>query len=612
MKTVYISDTPHLIGKEIELRGWVNTIRNHKNIVFIDLRDSTGVVQVVGDATYASLSPESVVSIKGLVKERPAKLVNAKIKTGAIEVEAKKCTVLAAAKELPFDMSKEKLDVSLPILLDYRSLTLRHQSIRSIFKVQETIVQTFRKTMKEKGFTEIQAPTIVATATEGGAEVFPVSYFQHKAFMAQSPQFYKQIMVSIFEKVFTVAHAYRAEPSVTTRHLTEYVGLDVEMGFIDDWTELMDMAEYMLKNIFDAVKANHADVLANHGVEIPVIESTIPRIKLTEAKEIIFKRTGRDIRKEPDLDPEGERELSKWARETHGSDLIFVSHYPTKQRPMYTYPDPENAEETLSFDLIGKGQEWITGGQRINDYDTLVANIKKWGQNPDNFEVPYLQAFKYGMPPEGGFCLGLERITMNILGLSNVREASLFPRDMERVDIRLAGVVENVKIKDSVTVSISKPKQDVYKSIVSLLKDRKVEFETLEHTPVFTSEDAAKVRQTTLSQGAKALVMYGNDKPIMLVVSADKKVDMRLFKVNHKIKDLRMATPEEVQTVTGVAIGAVPPFGNLFEIPLFVDSSLGKNEKIVFNAGSHTKSIIMEYVDFVKAAKPQVESFSKG
>lgn len=442
MKTVYISDTPNLVGKEIELRGWVNTIRNHKKIVFIDLRDSTGIVQIVGDSSFASLSPESVVSITGLVKARPSKLINAKIKTGSIEIEGRKLIVLAAAKELPFDMSKEKLDVSLPIMLDYRSLTLRHQSIRSIFKVQETIVQTFRKTMKDKGFTEIQAPTIVATATEGGAEVFPVAYFQHKAFMAQSPQFYKQIMVSIFEKVFTVAHAYRAEPSVTTRHLTEYIGLDVEMGFIDSWTELMDMAEHMLKSIFQAVKLDHADILENHGVEIPIIETSIPRIKLSEAKEIIFKRTGRDIRNEPDLDPEGERELSKWSKETQGSDLVFVSHYPTKKRPMYTHPDPENPEETLSFDLIGKGQEWITGGQRIHDYDTLVSNIKKWGQNPDNFETPYLQAFKYGMPPEGGFCLGLERITMNILGLSNVREASLFPRDMERVDVRLTSTEE--------------------------------------------------------------------------------------------------------------------------------------------------------------------------
>lgn len=430
MKTLHIAAVPQLIGQEVELRGWVNTIRNHKKIVFLDLRDASGVVQVVGDASFATLSPETVVSIKGLVKARPEKLVNPKLKTGTVEIEARSFVVLGKAKELPFDMGKEELDVTLPVLLDYRSLTLRHPKVREIFKVQETIVQTFRSTMSSQGFTEVQAPTIVATATEGGAEVFPVSYFGTKAYMAQSPQFYKQILVSIFEKVFTVAHAYRAEPSVTTRHLTEYVGLDVEMGFIDSWTELMDTAENLLKQIFLAVKTKHE-------ILVPKIESSIPRVKLTEAQEIIFKRTGRDIRTEPDLDPEGEREMSKWALETHGSELVFVTHYPTKKRPMYTHPDPENPEETLSFDLIGKGQEWITGGQRIHDYDTLVANIKKWGQNPDNFEMPYLQAFKYGMPPEGGFCLGLERITMNILGLANIREASLFPRDMERVDVRI-------------------------------------------------------------------------------------------------------------------------------------------------------------------------------
>lgn len=437
MKNLSIAQLLSCVGKEIVIKGWVHVIRNHKKIVFLDIRDASGILQVVGDSSFASLSPEDVVEVTGLIKERPAKLVNAKLSTGTIEMEAHSFKILSKAKELPFDMGKDDLGLTLPVLLDYRSLTLRHSKIRAIFKVQETIVETFRKTMKDAGFTEIQAPTLVATATEGGAEVFPVSYFDKKVYLAQSPQFYKQILVSIFEKVFTVAHAYRAEPSVTTRHLTEYVGLDAEMGFIDSWTEIMDMAEMLLKNIFQTVETKHKDILSLYGVSIPHISSKIPRIKLTQAKELIFQRTKRDIRQEPDLDPEGEREMSKWALEAHGSDLVFVTHYPTKKRPMYTHPDPENPEETLSFDLIGKGQEWITGGQRINDYDKLVANIKKWGQSPENFDVPYLQAFKYGMPPEGGFCLGLERITMNILGLSNIREATLFPRDMERVDITL-------------------------------------------------------------------------------------------------------------------------------------------------------------------------------
>lgn len=438
MKKISLIDSLNHISQEVELHGWVNTIRNHKKIVFIDLRDKTGIVQVVGDTRFAELSPEDVITIKGIVKKRPEKLVNPKLSTGTIEIEATELSILAKAKELPFDTGKESLDLSLPVLLDYRSLSLRHPKVQTIFKVQETIVQTFRKTMKDLGFTEFQAPTLVATATEGGAEIFPVQYFDHTAYLAQSPQFYKQIMVSIFERVFTVAHAYRAEPSVTTRHLTEYVGMDVEMGFITDWNELMDTAEFLVKQIFKAVEITHKDALAQYGVTVPQTANKTPRIKLKEAQEIIYKRTGRDIRNEPDLDPEGERHLWKWAQEEHASELVFVTHYPTKKRPMYTHPDPKNPEETLSFDMIGRGQEWITGGQRIHDYDLLVANIKKWNCDPKNFEIPYLQAFKYGMPPEGGFCLGLERITMNILNLSNIREATLFPRDMERVDIRLA------------------------------------------------------------------------------------------------------------------------------------------------------------------------------
>ncbi len=252
-------------------------------------------------------------------------------------------------------------------------------------------------------------------------------------------------MVSIFERVFTVAHAYRAEPSITTRHMTEYIGLDVEFGFIKDWDEILDTAEYVVKNIFKSLAEYNSDELKLFGVTLPQTGQRIPRLKLKEAQQIIFDRTKRDIRKEPDLDPEGEREIWRWSKETHNSDLIFITHYPTKKRPMYTYPDPHDPNYTLSFDLIGCGQEWITGGQRINDYDQLIKNIKKWGCDPKDFEKPYLEAFKYGIPPEGGFCLGLERITMNTLNLKNIREASLFPRDMDRVDVRLSTLKKPAK-----------------------------------------------------------------------------------------------------------------------------------------------------------------------
>lgn len=604
MKNLSILESVKKVGEEVELRGWVNTIRNHKKIVFIDLRDNSGIVQVVADGKYQDLSSEDTVVIKGVVKQRPEKLVNPKIATGSIEIEAIDIQVLAKSEELPFDIAKEKLDVSLPILLDYRSLTLRHQKVKAIFKVQETIVQTFRATMKGLGFTEFQAPTIVATATEGGAEVFPIKYFDSSAYLAQSPQFYKQIMVSIFEKVFTVAHAYRAEPSVTTRHLTEYVGLDAEMGFIDDWTEIMDTAETLLRSIFKAVQDNHPDILEQYKVTVPKVSDSIPRVELDDAKELIYKRTGRDIRSEPDLDPEGEREMWKWAMEEKGSELVFITHYPTKKRPMYTHPDPKNPEKTLSFDLIGRGQEWITGGQRLNNYQTLVSNIKKWKCDPKDFENPYLQAFKYGMPPEGGFCLGLERITMNMLGLANIREATLFPRDMERIDIRLS----EKKKQDTTVAILNKP---VFEKIVEFLDERSVAYEVMEHAPVFTSEEASKVRGTKLEQGAKAMIMYADDKPVMLVLAANKKVDMKQFKELEKIKNLRMASPEEVQKVSGVQIGAVPPFGNLFGIPVFIDKSLEANEEIAFNAGSHSKSIKMKYKDYQGAFKVTPQLFSK-
>ena len=426
------------INKTVLLKGWVNNRRDHGKIVFIDLRDRSGIMQVVCQTNSAKdLRFQDVVEIQGKAVKRPEKLVNKKIPIGTVEVQAEKIKVIQKAEELPFDMGGPELNIELPTLLDHRSLTLRHPKVLAIFKIQAVILNTFRSFLRSQDFTEISAPTIVATATEGGSEVFPVEYFDKKAYLAQSPQFYKQIMVGIFERVFTVAHAYRAEPSVTTRHMTEYVGLDAEMGFIDNWTEVLEMADRTVKEIFKQIEKNCSFELGLYNASVPKTIDKTPRLKLKEAQEIIYQRTKKDHRNEPDLDPEDEREICRWALEEKGSELVFITHYPTKKRPMYTQPDPQNPKETLSFDLIGRGVEWITGSQRISDYKKLLANIKKWGCDPKDFETPYLQAFKYGLPPEGGFCLGLERITQNILGLKNVRESTLFPRDMTRIDIRL-------------------------------------------------------------------------------------------------------------------------------------------------------------------------------
>ncbi len=439
MKKTYVEDVASQVGKEVELYGWVNNVRDHKKIVFIDLRDRTGILQVVGDERLRKLSPEDVVYIKGAVKERPEKLVNPKLKTGKVEVEVKEFKVLAKAQELPIDMSKDELNVTLPTLLDYRSLTLRHPKIAAIFKVQETIIDAFRKGLKEKDFVEFQSPVIIPEIAEGGAEVFQINYFDKKAFLSQSPQFYKQIMVGVFERVFTVNKTLRAEPSVTTRHISEATTLDAEFGFIDSWTDVMDMAEYIVRYIFKEVETKNKEELGLYNATVPKLSEKIPRIKLRDAQEIIYKRTGRDNRNEPDLEPVDEQEISKWSLEEKGSDLVFVTHYPVKKRPFYTYEDPEDPGYTLSFDIICRGVEWMTGGQRIHQLDKLVKNAKERGVSVEKIDL-YLQAFKYGMPPEGGFSFGSERMTMKILGLANVREASPFPRDMERVDVRFSKV----------------------------------------------------------------------------------------------------------------------------------------------------------------------------
>lgn len=425
-------------GENVKICGWVQTRRDHGKIVFLDVGDRSGVIQVVCSGEVGGdLHPQDVVCIEGKVNKRPENLINPHLPTGTVEVQALKVEVLSKAQELPFDLGGKDLDLQLPTLLDYRSLTLRHPKVKTIFKVQEVIIDAFREALQKKNFVEFQAPVIIPQTAEGGAEVFEVNYFGHKVYLSQSPQFYKQILVGVFERVFSVNKTLRAEPSVTTRHLTEVTTLDAEFGFIESWTDIMDMAEYVIKYIFDRVDKECSEALGLYDATVPKVSEKIPQVKLREAQEIIFKRTGRNHRNEPDLDPEDEREIYRWSVEEKGSELVFVTHYPTNKRPFYTFEDPDDPGYTLSFDLIGRGTEWLTGGQRIHELDKLVERAKERGVDLKKSEL-YMQAFKYGIPPEGGFSFGSERITMGILGLSNIREASLFPRDMERVDVRLS------------------------------------------------------------------------------------------------------------------------------------------------------------------------------
>jgi nondiscriminating aspartyl-tRNA synthetase len=443
MKRTLVKETVSKIDEKVLIKGWINTVRDHGKITFIDLRDRTGVIQCVG-ANLEKVTPESAIEIIGKVVKRPEKLINKDIETGEVEVQIGEVKILNLSQELPFDMGKIDLDLSLPTLLDNRSLTLKNQKQAAIFKVQNEVAKAFRKASEDISCQEIFVPTISASSTEGGSEVFEIKYYDHKAFLTQSPQLYKQIAVGAFERVYLFSHAYRAEPSVTTRHLSEVVQMDCEIAFVENFEELLDTVEYVgTKMIVDAYQ-NSLDQMKLYQVKKPILENKVPRLTLHEAQKIIEERTDRKVVGEKDLSPEDETEICRWALEEKRSDFVTVTHFPTKKRAFYTMPDPNNPEFSLSYDLLFRGVEICSGSQRINDYQILVDAIKSRGMNPKDFEM-YLQTFKFGMPPEGGFSFGLERITMKLLELKNVREASLFPRDMERVDVRFSQVEEASK-----------------------------------------------------------------------------------------------------------------------------------------------------------------------
>lgn len=440
MERTRIQDLKEKVGDEVVIGAWVDNRRDHGKLIFFDLRDGTGLVQAVvlpnyeeAQARAKELRGEWVIEAQARVNKRPEKMVNAGVPLGDIELEITEIKILSRSEELPF--LKED-DLNLDTYLDFLPLTLRAKKARAIFKVQAEIVSAFRNFLQKENFVEIQAPKLIGEDAEGGASVFEVEYFGTKAHLAQSPQFYKQIMVGVFERVFCVGNVYRAEKHSTTRHINEYTSLDLEFGFIKDHTDVMNMENKLLSFIMEHLQNTVAEEFVLLGAEIPSVPKNIPSVKLREAQEILQKEFSIDCGNEPDLEPEHERKLSEYAKEKLGSEFIFVTHYPVAKRPMYTFEDEEDPGFTKSFDLLFRGIEITTGGQRVNDYKTLVEKIKGKGLNPDDFSF-YLQAFKYGMPPEGGLGMGLERLTARLLNVPNIKEATLFPRDLNRIDVRL-------------------------------------------------------------------------------------------------------------------------------------------------------------------------------
>ncbi len=438
-----IKDLRNHTGSEVLINGIVNVARLQGKMAFFDFRDRTSLIQgvVFGKPEVLEvakeLSQESAVAVTGIVNQRPEKMINAGVENGDIELEITSITILNQSAAMPFDLDA---DISLDTLLDNRPLTLRRPRERAIFRIQAAITRCYAEYLRQEGFTEFQAPKLVGGDAEGGAEVFKVGYFNDKnAYLATSPQLYKQIMVGVFERVFSFATAFRAEKSATTRHLSEYTSLDMEMGFITDHQDLMRMETGLMRHIANYLKENHTTDMIVLGMELPLIPEgdTFPYLKLREAQQLIKERAGEDKTNEPDLEPEDERWLCEYAREELGSDFIFITHYPVGKRPFYTMEDSEDPGFTKSFDLLFRGVEITTGGQRVHDLEQLKAKAIAKGLDPSKFAF-YLQAFEYGIPPHGGWGMGLERLTAKFCGVKNVKEATLFPRDINRIDTLLS------------------------------------------------------------------------------------------------------------------------------------------------------------------------------
>lgn len=441
----FIKDLSAKKGEEVLVKGWVNVRRDQGKMIFLDFRDMTGVVQgvILPNQTEAleegkKLRQEYVVAITGKVNERPERNKKAGILNGDIELEILKVEILAEAAPLPFDMSLDGFNLELTTELDNRALTIRHPKIQAVFKINETIIDAFREYMKQNMFFEFQAPSITPATAEGGAEVFKINYFDKSAYLTQSPQLYKQIVMTAFERCFSVNKVFRAEPSATTRHITEIVSLDAEMAFIESWEDVKDMAEGTIRYILEQIKLRNAKELELLGAELPTMIEKTPTMSMKEAHEKILAVYGRDNRGDKDLSTQDEQEISEIVKNETGSDFVFVYGYPTRKKPFYVFPSEAEPEFNEGVDLICRGRELLSGGRRINKYDQLMKHVDIWGMDPKTISM-FLQAFKYGVPPEGGFAFGAERITMQFLNLPNVRQATMFPRDMNRIDERLEG-----------------------------------------------------------------------------------------------------------------------------------------------------------------------------
>lgn len=601
MQRILASQLPQCIGQTVFLRGWLNNLRSFGKLHFLVLRDRSGLCQIVikeaeqGKA-LSHLQPGSVLIITGSAISSPQAPLGVEVVDPTIEIE------VAIKDPLPLEYYKPEIPSDLEHILDHRSLALRNRKIQAVFKIQAEIAHAYRLFMHDAVHAvEYFSPNVIGASSEGGAEFFNVDYFGYTATLAQSSQLYKQIMVGVNERVYALAPFFRAEPSHTPRHLSEGKQLEFEMGFFTHWHEILDVQEKAIKFIVQFLHTHCSEQIAlldNQIIKAPA-GVPFPRLTFAEAQQLYFERTGIDERAEDDLSPAAERELCAWAQEKHGTDLVFVIDWKTVKRPFYAFPNEINPELTNTFDLLCAGTEITSGGQRRHTYDSMVEGIVAKGMDPDNF-TDYLDIFKYGMPPHGGFGMGLERLTMTLLKLKNIREVSLFPSDPKRI----AG--------NRIRAKVFFGGENIRNEIIHILKDRDMFFKHIEHPPTPTCEDSARVRGTKLEEGIKSLIVRGKNskKNYHFNIPSHLKLDMKAVAecVGEKCE---FEDPEVIRERYGLIIGGVPPCGHLLNLDTFFDESIQELDNVAFNCGMPTESLVMKGKDLITIVQPKMGRFSK-
>lgn len=426
IREITLDDLEQAVGSRITFCACVHKIRSMSGFSFIILRTGRYILQSVYEkdkcgSDIDALREGAYIKLCGTVKREPRANYGFEITLESFDI------LSSPAEEYPLKVSSRNLGCSLETNMSFRSVALRHPHERAVFKISEGIVSGFREFMLSQNFTEIHTPKIVAAGAEGGANIFKLKYFGHDAFLAQSPQFHKQTCVAFFDRVFEIAPVYRAEKHNSTRHLNEYIGLDFEMGFIKDMNDVMEMETAMLRHVVKYIAENYQNELEILGAELPVINN-IPAVTFFEALDILGKE-----RNQFDLDPSDEVKLCEYAKNEFGSDFIFVTKFPGLKRPFYAMDSKDDPKLAESFDLLFRGLEITTGGQRIHDYAEQLAKLRRYDIDPEELGA-YLDIHKYGMPPHGGLGIGLERLVMKLLDLSNIRQSSLFPRDIHHLD----------------------------------------------------------------------------------------------------------------------------------------------------------------------------------